>query len=275
MLLSQMKSLALPILEYNLENQAPIELLDLTNSLVALGDEFKGYLQKHPGFGSPDELKLYVREVRTGSVVAHLVAFAPLLFSFAEHSNSVIEFGRYLSLAYKYLLNKSNDKPDTVEKRNYENLSRIVNPVAKDNGAILNVSTIIKGNVTYNVKLSSPEANIIQNTARREIERLKEPESRLREKVVMYWYQARNDFSNTAGDMGIIESISKSPKKIEFATEEIKRAMLYQEDPFRRAYVVDVEVETIRDQPVLYKIVSYHGTFGQFLGEDNQFSLDV
>jgi len=34
--------------------------------------------------------------------------------------------------------------------------------------------------------------------------------------------------------------------------------MLYGENPFKSAYIVDVEVETIQNKPVVYKILNFY-----------------
>jgi len=43
------------------------------------------------------------------------------------------------------------------------------------------------------------------------------------------------------------------------APTEIKALLMAGPDnPFHSAYIVDVEVETVRDLPVLYKVLHYH-----------------
>ena len=44
--------------------------------------------------------------------------------------------------------------------------------------------------------------------------------------------------------------------------EKIKREMLgVSENPFNIAYIVDVEVETIRNKPAIYKVSHVHDSF--------------
>jgi hypothetical protein len=67
----------------------------------------------------------------------------------------------------------------------------------------------------------------------------------------------RGDTKAKSGDKGVIESVSKSPVKIWFASEEIKRGILdAAENPFQRMFIVDVEVKTVNDKPALYKILA-------------------
>ena len=140
--------------------------------------------------------------------------------------------------------------------------------IAEEHTPILRRTVIIgvaNAPITYapvQITINSTEANAAQNSARKQIEKLKEPESRFHEKVVLYWYQARADASSTAGDRGIIESISPRPVKVICATDTIKFQMvLDDENPFKEAYVVDVFVETIKGKPALYKVIAMHEKF--------------
>jgi hypothetical protein len=76
---------------------------------------------------------------------------------------------------------------------------------------------------------------------------------------VLYWYQARNDQKSQRGDRAIIESISPTPVKAIFVSEGIKgKTLLGTSNPFKRAFIVDVSVETIGGRPALYRITEVH-----------------
>lgn len=245
-------------LTIEIKNQQPIELLDLTKSLLSLGDEFKRFVDAHEPEAAEAEARLYIGEIRTGSVVADLIAIAPVLMQGVSYINTMAKFGAHLQAAYAYLSSNATAKP-ALEKATYQNLSNIVEPVAKDAGAQLNI-TAPGGHVVINI--NSVNANAVQNKARKEIERLAEPVSALHEKVLLYWYQARGDVASQKGDKAIIESIDPRPKKIICANDAIKSQMIFDnENPFKWAYVVDVVVETINNRPVAYKILTLHEKF--------------
>jgi len=113
------------------------------------------------------------------------------------------------------------------------------------------------------LNLGSIEANALQNTFRKKIETLQEPVTGLKEDVLLYWYQARNDPKSQAGDRAIIESISKGPVRA-LVDEDTKFEMLSgTENPFQLAYLVDVEVETINGKPSIYKVSKLHKKFNK------------
>ena len=246
------------ILTIEIKNREPIELVDLTRSFTSFADEYKRYLSSHEIITPVDEIKLYIKEIRTGSIIADLVALAPLALPFAENANTIIGFSTYLKSAYDYLTGKSTDKP-ILDRQNYQNLSNFIEPVVKDNGSQMNCHTTINGNVQLTINLNSLEANAAQNSAKREIDALAAPVTGVHDKVLLYWYQARNDPRSTTGDKAIIESIYPNPVKVIFDSELIKMKMLSDpENIFVHAYVVDVSVETIKGKPAIYKIINIH-----------------
>lgn len=117
----------------------------------------------------------------------------------------------------------------------------------------------ISGNAVVNFNLTSTEANAVQNNVRRQIDALKEPITGIHEQVVMHWAQARNSLNNQTGDKARIESLYRGDVKVRFANDGLKQQMLLSEPyPFKKAYVVDIAVETVNDKPVLYRVLNFH-----------------
>ena len=110
----------------------------------------------------------------------------------------------------------------------------------------MNVQTTINNDIENVFVMGSVEANAMQNGIRKKISELQEPIRGAKYKVVLYWFQARKDLKSQTGNRAIIESIIEAPVKV-IVDEHIKNDMLLGVDnPFKMAYVVDVEVETVR-----------------------------
>ena len=153
---------------------------------------------------------------------------------------------------------KRDTPPKELDRPNYQNLSNIVEAVAKDSKAQINIGTM-NINAPVQIKTNSMEANAVQNRAKREAEKLQEPITDTKEKVVLYWYQARNDSKARTGDKAVVESVYRGPVKALCVNESIKTKMVLGADnPFTHAYVVDVTVETVKGKPVLYRILDVH-----------------
>lgn len=242
-------------LTIEIQNRQPVELLDLTNSFMSLADEYRRFVQVQGTVTCLDDVRLYIKEIRSGSIITDLVALSAAGLPFAEHAVTILDFSKYMKMAYAFLTGKSNDRPP-MAKPNLINLMRFVDPVARDNASQMNISTIVNGDLNLVLNIGALEANAAQNVVGRELKAMKEPSSGFQEQVVLYWYQARNDLAATTGDRAIIESIHVGAVKTIFGLPELKAKMLL--DPFSYAYLVDVFVETVGGRPALYKISAIH-----------------
>lgn len=246
-------------LTIEIKNKHPVELADLAKSMASFADEYRRFVGRDAHF-APDDVKLYVKEIRSGSIVQELVALAPYALPFAEHAKTIIDYAKWLKELLDWYVGRSEEKPRSVEKNTLQNLSYFVEPVAKDHGAQANIGAInFNGDVAISFNFNSTDANAAQNALRRELDSMREPVTGLHEQVVMYWAQARNQTDNKAGDKARIESIYAGDVKVTFSTIGMKTKMLHDEPfAFKRAFVVDVAVETIEGRPVLYRVLNLH-----------------
>lgn len=247
-----------------INNKQPVELIDLTKSLVSLASNFDRYSTKNAKSKEDKEAKLYVKEIRSGSIIIELIELATIgLIPFAENVNTILDFGVYFKSAVDFYLNNKGKAPE-LEPVEYKELSTILNPVAKDKGSQFNLSTTVNGNVVLNFNMNSNETNAIQNIFEKEIKKLKLPESNgdTEERVVLTFFQARSDISSKVGNKGIIEAISNKPMNIVFDTSELKAEILHSDlNPLKTAYLVDMKVETINGKPSIYRILQLHEYF--------------
>ncbi|WLF84841.1 hypothetical protein [Moraxella sp. ZY210820] len=141
----------------HIKNHAPIEVLDFTQTMSSFALEYNHHTKT-------DDFKLYIKEVKSGSIIASLVAIAPNILPFAEHANSIIEFATHLKNAFGRLKGEQNNAQ--LDVTTLQNLTRLVEPIAKDNNAVMNIQTVnIYGNVNDSFNVNSLDANAIQNNA--------------------------------------------------------------------------------------------------------------
>lgn len=251
-------------LHIHIEDTQPMELLDLTGSLVALNNQYVSYLKKHKGNNIKSEAKLYVKEIRHGSVIVELVdtMFASVL-PFMENANTIIGFAEYCKSAIDYFLGKSKERPE-LTVADCKDFANIVNPITADNGAVINIGTYVNGDIHVILRADSTESNAIQNAANKEINKLSVLEQTdIYRNVLMTWQQASSDIRNNAKNKGFIDSICPGRAlKVLFDDEDVKKQMLYGEDnPLTSVYVVDVKVDTSQGKPVAYRIEKLHEVF--------------
>ncbi|MFI5167942.1 MAG: hypothetical protein ACHQQS_15140 [Thermoanaerobaculales bacterium] len=246
------------VLTVEVKNSRPVLLTDFTKSFFGMADEFDRFLARQPVDEITKEARLYVREVRAGSIIWDLIVYSAQALPVVAYTVDVLDFGRYLSTAYHYLLGKDKAKPE-LRRKDYENLVDIVEPIAKDSASQFNLNVVINGNLELQLPMNSAEANAAQNVAKREISAMTEQTTGLRQNVAMYFYQARNDPKSTAGDRIIIESVWPHPVRAVFRDENTKAGLMARSDnPFRHAYVADVGIETVGGRPVLYQVLAVH-----------------
>jgi hypothetical protein len=259
---------------FKLDNKAPVALDDLTESLHAVADAYQDYLIK-AGRSIPGEgVRLYVHDLRTGSIIAVFQAIAdqarllfgehgvvPTVQSAFDHPDTLAGFLGSVNDVVQFFLGNTEGKKEPT-KREADQIIKMLEPVAKDNGSQLNMAvggSVTIGEIHYHY--NSQEANAVQNSARRYLGPTL-PDNKILHDELLVLAQIRGVPKSKTGDRGIIENISKADVKLLFTSEQIKRDILEApENPFQQAFIVDVEVKTIDDKPALYKILAVKDSF--------------
>lgn len=250
-------------LEVKINNEQPVQLVDLTMALLGVGQQFERFIENETTEQHRIGSELYIKEVRSGSIIVELVAqavpLAPLLWT----GGSIKEWFDYAKSTIDWLSGKLKDPPKEVTKTDLKQWKNILEPVAKDNGSQMNFSVTDGGQVINQFFINSVQANAAQNKIARELVRLEEPTGHTQRKQVMVWYQTRFDDESPTGNRAVIESITKTPLKVIFENNAVKKAMLAGDKRYLKpwhelAYVVDVKVQYINEVPKAYTILDFH-----------------
>lgn len=246
------------MLRVEFKNTKPVELVDLTLSFTALADSFREYANQTVGDSTPDNLRLYVKEIRSGSVIADLIAVAEqtqwilknadVFAGFVASSNEIINF---------FLGTEPTLKPSQPSARQAKQIAQIIEPVAKDSGSQFNITVMDGGtfNLHQHFHINSLEANAVQNGITRYLGP-QLPSSQIYSDQLMTLEQVKNDATAKSGDRGIIEAISPKAVKLQFSSEIAKRQVLdLDENPLQCIFQVVVEVRSVGGKPALYRII--------------------
>lgn len=242
------------MLSIKIENTQPVELATLTESLQSLAAAHARFADERGLTINGDSVRLFVREIKTGSIIVDLVALAANIPLFADQAKSIVDFASHVVDILKFFKGERGDEPADLKPRDVQDVTKFLGPIANDASSILNVQASDGATVNVNYNMTPNDANAVQNRAKNWIARHAEPIYGIQRGQLFYFYQARDDSHATAGDRGIIEAISPHPVKTVFANEPAKQAML-NEALFRKAYIVDVDVQTINRRPRLYRII--------------------
>lgn len=250
--------------QIRISNTRPISLTDLTLSLLAFNQQYAKFVEERTTVDDGISTELLIKEVRSGSIIiellTHSAPFIPLLWSVTPLDTWFTAATETLS----WLAGKIDKPPQVYTKFDLHGWANFLQPVAKDGGSQLNLSVGDSAVVTINqFSYSSDDAQRALVKIQTESDRLDEPSDNVHRRMLMYWFQAKFVEHTTTGDKAIIESITQRPIKVIFENDEVKRHMLAGDERFDRpwhtlAYVVDVEVQTVRGLPKLYTILRYY-----------------
>ncbi|MDM0013448.1 hypothetical protein QTH87_13480 [Variovorax sp. J22P168] len=250
-------------LEVTINNKRPVILTDLTLALLGVGQQFERFIENETTDQHGVGAELFVKDVRSGSIIFDLVAQAMPVVPLLWAGGSVSEWINYAKDVLLWLSGKLKDKPKDLSKQDLKQWNNILEPVAKDAGSQMTFGHVEGGVVITQYIVSSAEANAAQNSIKRELAALDEPSDNVHRKRAMVWYQTRFDEDSPTGNKAVIESISKSPVKVIFENNADRKAMLEGDKRFEKpwhllAYIVDVSVQTIQGVPKVYTILKVY-----------------
>jgi len=185
-----------------------MELTRLIESLSALAASFARYADRNELAINGDDVRLYVKEIRSGSTVVELVALAKTVPMVIEQARSIIDFARFLSETIRYFRGEVAAPPAETTTKDAQDLKQLVSPVVADPKASLEILAKDNSTVNVTVNISSNDANAVQNRAANFVAHRAAPVTGVHRQMLFYWYQARDQRAAKAGDMGIIEAIS-------------------------------------------------------------------
>lgn len=181
-----------------------------------------------------------------------------------ENVNTIIDFARYVKGVFDYLIKGEGEKPqiDLQECNNFSNVLNFVTSDQKGKMSIGAVSKVERGNVFNNCVFNFGDGNSAQNQLHKEMCTLQEEcqENDIYERVLMQIYQLRSDADTNIGNKAVIDEIFKGKHlPVVFNSEELKNNILFLDaNPTRKAYQVDVKVQTLSGRPKAYKVMALH-----------------
>ncbi|MDR3408026.1 MAG: hypothetical protein P4L68_05970 [Methylovirgula sp.] len=243
-----------PVITYKLENSRPVDLLDLTSSLAAFGEAYRDYVGCSGLELLPSNVRLVVRDIRAGSIIAELASLADQASWLLHHADLAGGFVSHFDQVLRYFLIPGSIG-ETPTKREAIQAISVMEPVAKDGGANLFLNVNGGDIQIHHHHYSYQEANAIQNQAKKFLGPPIPTEAVYQDQLLTL-FQVRGVVTSTAGDRGIIESLSPDPVRLIFASDQVKAQILDQlENPFQKIFLVDVEAKSAAGRVRLYKIL--------------------
>lgn len=231
------------ILTYKIDTEEAIKIKDVIKSLKSFSEEYSKFSKQ-----TDIDIKLY--EVRKGSFEFDLIltSLHPILPMMSD-INTTTEFIKKIIDLKNYFLNNTENNSNLPSIEEAKFISDISKPISIVNNGTINV---YENNDNISVNITKDENIKIQENTTKYIEKIKDEKKNYFKDKLIYFVQTRND-NKDYGNKSICKDISDKELKTIFDNERIKEDIL--DNPYHYAYLVDLEVQYVGDEPKLYKIV--------------------
>lgn len=252
--------------EVTLDLSDPIEVGDFAAFFAGLAGQFDDWLAStHPDLKGT--AKLYVREVRHGSIVAQMFPFIQDAIGVMDGTLIVLGFGAIFSKRIRGLI--AGHFISDGKKSDIKQVGQTIRGVAhdKDGDFRLKSFTYEKGLWKERVELEFNTKEARQAVATLELQKrsLDKKDHVDYERVLMRF--TRSDIGDAevgkrSGELAVIEHIQAKPLPIaygsELAEERLKDEIRDHESVYYKGFVVDVNVEQSNGRNVAYSVTHVH-----------------
>ncbi|MFK5977834.1 MAG: hypothetical protein QM488_02980 [Rhizobiaceae bacterium] len=254
-----------PYLTFTLNLKEPVEIEEFARFFSGFGSLFDDYLRtEHKEIQG--EAKLYVKEVRKGSIAADLILHIPDLIGYMD---DVLIVGGFASLFSKRVREYIHGKwLKGASKSQLKHVTDAITAIANDpNGSATLEAVAFEENGEHRklaIRFTSKEARSALKTIEEQKASLDKSEHADHEKVLMLFERPAKTVVGSGKktkEAGVISSIYEKPLPIiyesEMAEREIKQHF-QSENVFQHGFVVDVNVEKRNGRMLAYKIIGLH-----------------
>lgn len=155
-------------------NKNMIEYPSYSRSTLGAGEEYQNYLMyTNPHISQ--KVKLIIKETQANKITTEFILKDSFALPYLENAKIVFGYFKHLRSRYSCVLGRSG-MPLKLDKETYRNLSRILDPVANNDGSSITISAIHNDVSIGDFTVNYFEGNAIQNIAKRNIKRLEELE---------------------------------------------------------------------------------------------------
>ncbi len=255
-------------IELKIELREPAELYDLVASFTAVASQFDDYIRnEHPNLVDGDS-KIYVKQIRAGSIVAELLPFIQPLIQNMDSALIVDGFiKRYGGILQKYLRGKQEE---AATKGDLNDFMGQVAAIAKDPNGSLTIASAeyrkTKTTTRASVQFNTEDAKKIESFARAHQKQIEAKAYEVQKNVLMVFWQSNVKETETGkrtGEKAIIEEVSDKPLAVVYDSEIAEGKIKHEtkdgdRNLYKLGFYVTCRVERLRSRPVAYRISEVH-----------------
>jgi len=255
-------------IELKLELKEPAELHDLVRSFTSIANQFEDYIRKeHPNLVD-ETTKVYVKEIRRGSIIADLVPFIQPMIQNMDTALIVDGFiRRYGEILRKYA---GGNIEEDAKKSDVKDFTGQVAAIANDTKGNIRLSSAqfhqTKNTTRVSFDFDTKEARKIEKTAQEHIKQIEAKAYEVKNNVLLVFWQSNlkdAQKGKRSGEKAIIEDVSDKPLAVvydsELAEEKIKHETKDGDrNVYKLGFYVTCRVERLNSRPVAYRISEVH-----------------
>lgn len=254
-------------LSIRLDLKDPVEIGDFAALFAGMGGQFDDYIKDHhPGIAGT--ARMYVREVRKGSIVADLFAQASDLIGIMDAVLIITGFAAMFGVRIRTWV--SGAHVEDAKRSTLKDANDTIRAVANDKDGR---ATITSYRLEEGIWRSRVEAEFTTAEARDALKSIEHQRKSLdqidradRERVLMTFRRSDigdADVGARSGERVIIEAISERHLPLIYGSSMVEERIKDQmrntdENVYRKGFVVDVKVETRGGRPAAYVITHVH-----------------
>lgn len=254
-------------LELKLDLADPVEISDFAALFAGLGGQFDKYLKdEHPEVAG--SARLYVKEVRHGSIVADLFALMRDYIGYMDEGLIVLSFASLFSKRVRTWI--SGQHVPNMSKSELRDANDTLRAIAnaKSGKAVLKSYKQTNGiwSSTVEAEFTANEARAALVTVEGQVRALDKVEGADHERVLMIFTRPDSGDAHvgkSTGERVVIEQVSTKKLPLIYASDlagqEIKHELRdADQNIFKRGFVVDVNVAKRNGKAIAYSVTALH-----------------
>lgn len=250
-------------LELVIDLREPAELYDVVRSFTALGKQFDEYIRlEHPAYAG--ETKIYVKEIRKGSIIAELI---PVIQPLIQNMDSVLVVDgfitRYGGLLTSYL---RGQKREDARKSDLEDIMGQVAAIAKDPNGSIAISSLevdkTEKRTRVSMKFNTHESRKIEQEASNH---KKEIEAKAYEVIsnslMVFWQSNVKDggVGKRTGEKVMVEDVSSKPLAVVYDSDLAEDRIKHEtkdgdRNLYKLGFYINGRVERLSGRPVAIRV---------------------
>ncbi len=269
--MARRKSDALPHIVLNIETKRPIELGDFVSAFSSIASQYEKFVRSdYPDLSG--DAKIYVREVRAGSIEADLIPWAvqglSAVVNVIEQIQIVEKFVRtYGTMLSTYL--GGAKEPDATRSDLKDFMGAVV-AIANDPDGRATLQAVAFEDGKKKIKAALAFDTSQAREAQRQIEdqrlMLESSTTADHQRVLMIFKQSNvkdTAMGKRTGERVAIEDISSRDLPLIYASELAEQRIKHEvreadENVFKKGFVVDVNVQLVGGRPAGYRVTNLH-----------------